>query len=270
MNPENEIFVESRRWLSRQMRADRSGADRGFMAGIVAEEFAARLATINRRFEQVLDLGSVWPSFPPLLEEALAGAAVTRIRTGESMNVVCEGQFDLVLSAFGLHWVRDLSASLSAIRSALKQDGLLLAVIPGRGTLEELRLSLLAAETNATGGAEMRVDRFPDVTQVGAMLQRAGYAFPVVDVERLQLKYDSVARLIADMRSQGTCSARQSTRPLPRSIFGYLEEAYRETCGDSDSRLSATVNLVYLAGWSPTESMRNPPAPGTDGPGEIR
>jgi SAM-dependent methyltransferase len=266
MKPGNEIFAEGRRLRARQKRAQRRARDGGFMADLVADEFATRLAAINRRFGRVLDFGSIWNTFPPPLEASLADAAVTHIRIGETVDGLGEGHFDLALSAFGLHWAADMAQALAAIRSALKPDGLLLAVIPGHGTLEELRLSLLFAESNATGNAGMRVDRFPDIAQAGAILQGAGFALPVADVERLQLRYSSAARLVADMRDLGACSARRSLEPLPRGIGAKLEAAYRETCGDGNGRLKVTANLVYLTGWSPRDGRHESLAPGKGAP----
>jgi SAM-dependent methyltransferase len=266
MNLAGEQFFDGRRLRSRQMRAQHGGGiDSSFMADLVAEEFAARLTAVNRRFEHVLDFGSVWRRFPSVLGQVLPVAAIEQVSIGAEWDSYGAKQerFDLALSAFGLHWAKDARTTLAAIRSALKPDGLLLAVMPGRGTLEELRISLLAAESAASGGAAMRVDIFPDISQAGALLQGAGFALPVADMERLKLRYSTVMQLVADMRKLGASSARRSVEPLPRNIFDHLEREYGQTFADDDGRLRVSVNLIFLTGWSPHESQQKPLTPGT-------
>jgi hypothetical protein len=165
-----------------------------------------------------------------------------------------------VVSAFGLHWCNDLPGMLARIRHALKPDGLFMAVMPGDGTLDELRKALLTAETALCGGAAMRVDPFIEVRQAGQLLQRAGFALPVADLETLALSYPEISGIFRDIRAMGAGNALSGpVKALPRAIKGAVQEAYPK----SGERLVATVNLVYLTAWSPHESQQKPLRPGS-------
>src|SRR5690606_32932843 len=111
--------------------------------------------------------------------------------------------FDLVAAPLSLTLVNDLPGALIQIRRTLKPDGLFLGVVFGAGTLGELRTAMTAAEAEVTGGASPRVAPFADVRDLGALLQRAGFALPVADVEKLTLRYSSALDLVRDIRAAG-------------------------------------------------------------------
>jgi SAM-dependent methyltransferase len=238
-----------------------------FLVRHAAEEIADRLSVTNRTFHRCLDFLSISPA----LREIIAGrfpdmeiVAVDRIPDGERDDPGPEPGnregHDLVVSAFGLHWCNDLPGMLARIRHALKPDGLFMAVLPGDGTLGELRKALLSAETALCGGAAMRVDPFVEVRQAGQLLQRAGFALPVADIETVALSYAEIAGLLRDIRAMGAGNALCGpVKALPRGIKTALEEAYPKSGG----RLVATVNLIYLTAWAPHESQQKPLRPGS-------
>ena len=250
----------------RAVRMARPGAD--FLVVHAATEICDRLAVTNRKFERALDLFSISPAMAERLQTSIPGIWLTRIgddsRHSRDDLQLEPGRFDLIVSAFGLHWCNDLPGTLLQARRALKPDGLLMAALPGEGTLGQLRAALIGAETAITGGAAMRVDPFAEVRQAGALLQRAGFALPVADTEHLTVRYANCRALLGDLRSCGTTSVLTGAmRPLPRQIMAKIEEEYASQFSDSDGRLPATVNIVYLTGWAPHASQQQSLKPGT-------
>ena len=167
---------------------------------------------------------------------------------------------DLAVSLLALHEADDLPGQLVQIRRALKPDGLLLACLAGAGTLAELRESLLAAETELTGGASPRVFPFADVRDVGALLQRAGFALPVADVETVTVRYGDMFALMRDLRDMGATNtlAGRLRQPTRRAVFLRAAEIYAERHGDPDGRIRATFSIVWMSGWAPHESQSRP------------
>lgn len=171
---------------------------------------------------------------------------------------------DLAVSVFGLHWCNDLPGTLRQISDLLVPDGLFLAAIPGEGTLNELRQSLLAVEAQMCKGASMRIDPFAEIRQVGALLQRAGLALPVTDSEQYILRYPNVRSLIEELRAMAaTCVLAGDRTNLPRGFMGRLETEYRSNFSDDDGKIRATVNLIYMTAWKPHESQQKPQKPGS-------
>jgi SAM-dependent methyltransferase len=166
---------------------------------------------------------------------------------------------DLIVSLMSLHWANDLPGALTQIRRALKPDGLFIGTLLGAGTLKELRAVLTEAELEARGGAQARVSPFADGFDGAALLQRAGFALPVADVDRLTVRYPDMFALIRDLRAMGETNALAGPiRPLTRGIAARAAQLYVERFGDADGRIPATFEIVHLAGWAPHESQQKP------------
>ena len=172
---------------------------------------------------------------------------------------------DLVVSLLSLQAMNDIPGMLVQIRRALRPDGLFLGAFAGAGTLAELRECLLAAETELHGGASPRVTPFTDVRDAGALLQRAGFALPVADVETVTVRYDDMFGLMADLRAMGETSALadRSRRPGTRDLFARAAEIYAERFVDADGRVRASFSIVWLSGWAPDASQQKPLKPGS-------
>ncbi len=170
------------------------------------------------------------------------------------------GSIDLFASALALQWTNDLPGALIQIRAALRPDGLLLAAMTGGSTLAELREALTAAESELRGGASPRVMPAADVRDLGALLQRAGFALPVADREVLTVRYDSAFDLFRDLRAMGAANAlpERERRPAGRGLFLRAAEIYAERFSDPDGRIRATFEIVSLSGWAPHESQQQP------------
>jgi SAM-dependent methyltransferase len=176
-----------------------------------------------------------------------------------------DASLDLVVSLLALQFVNDLPGTLIQIRRALKPDGLLLAALAGGDTLIELRQAFAAAEAEVEDGVSPRVAPFSDVRDMGALLQRAGFALPVADVDRITARYGSPLALMHDLRRMGATNplVERSRRPLKRATLMRMMQVYTERFSDPDDRIRATFEVVWLSGWAPHESQQKPLAPGS-------
>ena len=154
---------------------------------------------------------------------------------------------------------------LLQIRRALKPDGLLLAALLGGDTLTELRQSFAEAESDVEGGVSPRVAPFADLRELGALLQRAGFALPVTDVDRVTVRYDSVFGLMHDLRRMGATNALLARRrtPLKRATLMRMAEIYAQRFADEDGRVRATFDIIWLSGWAPHPDQQQPLKPGS-------
>ena len=176
-----------------------------------------------------------------------------------------DASLDLVVSALALHFVNDLPGALIQIRRALKPDGLFLAAMLGGDTLTELRQSFAEAEAEIEGGISPRVAPFADVREMGALLQRAGFALPVTDVERITVRYSSPFILMSELRRMGASNALAERRrtPLRRATLDRMAEIYAQRFSDRDGKIRATFEVIWLSGWAPHESQQKPLRPGS-------
>jgi SAM-dependent methyltransferase len=171
--------------------------------------------------------------------------------------------FDLAVSILRLHGMNDLPGALAQIRRALKPDGLFVAALFGGATLFELRDAFAAGEIETIGGITPRVAPFADVRELGALLQRAGFALPVADVERTTVRYRDFATLANDLRLMGETNALAERQSLSRATLRAALAHYAAKHSDADGRLRATFDIVYLTGWAPHESQQKPLKPGS-------
>lgn len=174
------------------------------------------------------------------------------------------GRFDLVIALLNLHWINDLPGALVQIRQALKPDGLFLGAMLGGATLSELRQVWLAAEAELEGGASPRVSPMAETLDGAALLQRAGFALPVADSERITVTYGDAFRLMRDLRGMGEANAALDRRKgfTRRATLFRMAELYQQRFADADGRIPATFEIVMLTGWHPHESQQKPLRPG--------
>jgi SAM-dependent methyltransferase len=258
---------------TRLRRAERLGAVT-FLLDRVAADLIERLGAVTRTFEFALDLGTPTDAlrrgmsvgatvgFPPAGPgDAPRGLTVDADAEYPPFR---DGTFDLVVSALALHYVNDLPGTLAQVRRALKPDGLFLAAMLGGDTLTELRQSFAQAETETTGGVSPRVAPFADVRALGMLLQRAGFALPVSDLDRITVRYATPFDLMHDLRRMGATNALAERRrvPLRRATLVRMAEIYAERFSDADGRVRATFDVVWLSGWAPHASQQQPLRPG--------
>lgn len=273
-----------RRLLRRRRdRAAASLGDHDFLIREAADRLADRLDDVRRKFPLALDLGChggqlagvlagrggieclVQSDLSPSQARRAASNGSPAIAADEEFLPFAAESFDLVLSCLDLHWVNDLPGTLLQIRRALKPDGLFLAVLFGLGTLAELRDCLIEAEAELHGGASPRVSPFADARDAAGLLQRAGFALPVADVETVTVTYPDALALMHELGGMGESNAsrQRSDRFVGRELFARAAALYAERHGASDGRIPARFRLLFLTGWAPHESQQQALRPGS-------
>lgn len=255
----------------RKRRARASFRDAAFLHTRVAADLADRLEAVPRPLPRVLALGG-----GGLFSDEVRARPELSARIGSILETDLDfidpehlpfalGSFDLIVSPLALHWINDLPGVLIQLRLALKPDGLLLASLFGGETLHELRLSLIEAESELTGGAGPRVSPFADLQDIAGLLQRAGFALPAADRDVVTVRYGEPMKLLADLCAMGETSALRERNPrgLSRRILARAFEIYRQRYSDEDNRVRATFEVLTATGWSPHESQPKPLKPGS-------
>jgi SAM-dependent methyltransferase len=276
--PDNPILFDRALLRIRRRRASLRGPQT-FLLERVAEDLAERLSVVKRQFFRAADIGASGPAIADSLmrgrlaqtvicvpdDLASCGRGLPAIAADEEALPFADGSLDLAVSALSLHHVNDLPGVLVQIRRALKPDGLFLAALLGGDTLTELRHAFTQAEAEIEGGASPRVAPFADLRALGALLQRAGFALPVTDVDRVTVRYADAFALMNDLRGMGATNVMVARRKSPtrRSTMMRMAEIYAERFSDPDGRIRATFDIVWLSGWAPHASQQQPLKPGS-------
>ncbi len=229
-----------------------------FLHEFAADEIKDRLELVNKTFHTP----AIVCGLPQIWQERFSNARCVK---DDDVLDLEEGAHDLVLHALSLHWSNDPVGQLIQSRRALKPDGLLIAALLGGGTLQELRASFAQAEADLFGGLSPRIAPMGEIRDLGALLQRAGFALPVADSVPLTVTYSDPLSLMRDLRAMGegnALTARQR-RFLRKSLLSRASEIYQDTFGTEDGRIPATFELIFLTGWAPDASQPQPLRPGS-------
>ena len=278
--PRQAPSVCDRPLLRRRLDRARAAGGDDFLLDRAAEDLVERLATVKRSFRSVLDLGTPRPTVAARLADALPEAEITRaassvktLGSGRWRSLVADEEqqpfapesFDLIVSLQALHAVNDLPGTLVQVRRALKPDGLFLGCLFAGSTLSEMRDSFSVAEAEIAGGTSPRVAPFSDLRSLGGLLQRAGFALPVADIEPLTVRYAHLFTLFGDLRAMGGTNALtlRHKAPLSRALLARAADHYAQGHADPDGRLRATFEVAWLSGWAPHESQQKPAKPGS-------
>lgn len=241
-------------------------AEPNILTRTIAEELADRLAFVNRRFERACLIAAEPEAIAARLrEQGQVKEIETRRPSASDALDLPAGRYDAVFSVLDLQNFNDVPGALIQMRRALKPDGLLLACLFAGDTLTELRQSWLAAESAVTGGASPRVAPMIDVRELGSLLQRAGLALPVADLDRTIVRYSDAVALIHEIRELGLSNTLtgRSRRLTSRAVMAAAVEHYQQNFADPDGRIRATVEIAWLTGWAPHESQQQPLKPGS-------
>jgi SAM-dependent methyltransferase len=250
---------------ARQARALGAGPAT-FLLDRVAEDMQERLQAVLRDFKDVADIWTPGGLFRESVPDRFSSVSHRGMLDRDDEMLPLEpSTLDLALSALALHFANDLPGLLAQIRRALRPDGLFLASLLGGDTLTELRQSFAAAEIELEGGLSPRVLPFADLRDLGALLQRAGFALPVTDVDRVVVRYDDAFALMQDLRRMGATNvlAERRRTMLRRSTLLRMVQIYGERFADGDGRIRATFDIVWLSGWAPHASQQQPLQPGS-------
>lgn len=250
-----------------------------FLAHWAAGQLADRIQDVTLAFEKALYIGP----FPSKIENWGTGKEDAKVKTIFTMdfaekilprgNALCADEeflpfhnsLDLIVSNLAFHATNDLPGVLLQIRRALKPNGLFLAALPGGETLHELRASLTQAEIDLKDGVSPRIFPFADKPQMGALMQRAGFALPVVDSEIVTVTYDNMFHLMHDLRGMAATNIiRERSRIFPgRELFLHAADHYARNFSESDGKIRASFEIIFLIGWAPHDSQQKPLKPGS-------
>jgi SAM-dependent methyltransferase len=275
----NIVFDRELRTQRRDRFASKA-AEHDFLLARVADDLAERLSIVTRSFPLAVNLGAHHGLVSRLISaldnvgsvidtdasiRLLEQCTGPRVLVDEEALPFAPESLDLVVSGLSLQFVNDLPGCLLQIRQSLRPDGLFLATLLGGTTLQELRHAWLVAEAEVTGGASPRVAPFADVRDLGALLQRAGFALPVVDSETLTVTYSSPLALMQELQKMGASNVLHGRRrqPVTRRLLFRACEAYEELFATPDGRIPATFELMTLTAWKPHESQQKPLRPGS-------
>ncbi len=253
--PQHPMLFDSARIARYHARAKKQAAAHGFLRQRALRDILSRLQGINRTFHKGL-LVSPFGMDP----NALPGG----VHQVKALPHMAPQSLDLVISLLHLHVENDLPGQLWAIRQALRPDGLFLGALFGDRTLHELRHALLEAESTISGGAQARIIPFADLRALGGLMQAAGFALPVVDADRVKVRYGDILALMHDLRGMGESNPLSGPlKPLRRDVLAQAQSLYRARHGDANGRLGASFDIVHLIGWAPHESQPKPLQPGS-------
>ncbi|KLN59464.1 SAM-dependent methyltransferase [Kiloniella spongiae] len=287
-----DIYIFDRKSVNQHHKRAKAQIEKhDFLFREIADRLGDRLMDIARDFPKALDLGSnhhilketlgsrggiqdfttakFCPEEYPKLSESKSSAKDTE--SSKAIEIIAEiipvasRSYDLIISNLCLHWVNDLPGILLQAHQCLKADGLFMASMIGGETLKELRACLMEAEMDIQGGVSPRVSPLIDVKDAGALLQRAGFALPVSDFDRLEVSYANAFDLMKELRGMGETNAiHNRTKAFTRKeTLLRAAQLYQEKFSDSEGRINATFDIVYLAGWAPHTSQQKPLRPGS-------
>ncbi len=246
---------------------DRRKSRDNFVRDLVVEDMADRLGTYKRDFAEAILIGPDAQSLPEILHTANGPVVAQRVEAfgGEDFPALPAGEYDLIVSLLHLQAVNDVPGHLARLRQKLRPDGLLMAAFIGGESLTELREAFLAADLATSGGASARVAPMAQVRDAGGLLQRAGFALPVADVETHRVRYANPFALMAELKALGAANplVDRPRRFATRTLLSAAASAYAERDADPDGRIRATLEIIWIAGWVPHESQQKPLRPGS-------
>ena len=276
MNTAPDIFdVKARR--VRRARAAKRGR-KSFFLHRCARDAAERLLDISRTFERALIIAppgfwqmvltclpeSKYPKTTQLCYDA-PNLAKAMVSCADDALPFKEDSFDLVISILNLHSLNDLPGALMNISHILRPDGLILASYFGGSTLSELRQSLYHVESRQLEGLSPRIAPMIDFSQSANLLQRAGFALPVVDTDRFTLSYERLSKLLSDLRDAGETNilSARNKDALNRSFYNALEDHLKASSPDKLGRFKMSFEILWATGWAPHNSQQKPLRPGS-------
>lgn len=281
--PQAPRLFDRARLARNRDRAAATYSKYAFLKARVSSDIADRLKDTSHTFGKALDLGAHDGQLAALLAQgdqvgsveagdissgmvrlAQAKGITARLMDEEAIDAE-PGSLDLIVSALSLHWVNDLPGTLVQIRKALKPDGLFLGALFGAGTLAELRTCLIEAETELKGGIAPRISPLPGLKDMAGLMQRAGFALPVVDRDLVTVRYQTPWRLLEDLKgmAERAAFAAGAGQPLPRRVLMRAMDLYQQEYCDPDGRVRASFEIVHLSGWAPSENQPKPLKPGS-------
>jgi hypothetical protein len=266
--------IFDRALIARHLARRPAGRD-DFVTRLVLDDLGERLGTVTRAFERALIMApdpSVLPTGGASANGRFAFERVGTVLAAPGAPVVGTNplelprrDYDLIVSLFDLDVVDDVPGFLARARAHLRGDGLFLAAAIGGDSLTELREAFLSADAELGGGAFLRVAPFIPLSAAAGLLQRAGFALPVSDVETHIVRYQSPLSVMRELKALGASNPLRD-RPHRMATLRLLQAAsvaYERLAADADGRVRATLEIVWMSGWAPHASQQQPLPPGS-------
>lgn len=298
MKPEpssNSIVVFDRAHIRRaRQRCAKTFDDHSFLYDWVMSDLTKRLELVMRDFPVTCitgarkydqDLNNLQQAAgvetPLYMDDTDAFASASSfVQADEDLFPFRPQSLDACINIMNLHNVNDLPGALIQMRQSLKPDGLFIGAMLGGETLFELRSSLMHAEQVTKGGISPRIAPFTDKKQMGALMQRAGFALPVVDLEIITVSYKDMFKLMHDLRYMGESNSVHARLKnfTPKSLMMKAAEYYHQHFTEQEDhqdtnpnatpdtgkpRLFATFEIIFMIGWAPHASQQQPLKPGS-------
>ncbi|MBA4355417.1 MAG: methyltransferase [Novosphingobium sp.] len=248
------IFAPNRRDALRRRMAHLQAAPHAprYIADDMADDLLDRLSFLRQEPKRALLIGD-W-SGAVAAGLAPAGTAVDArdpvlgaTPINEEAPLASGDGFDFIASLGTLDTVNDLPGALVHLRRALADGGLMIACLMGAGSLSTLRAIMLEADADRPSP---RIHPQVDVRAGGQLLQRCGFADPVVDSHHIDVRFSSFERLVGDLRAQGlgNCLARPGA-PLGKSALARAKAAFARRA-DAEGKVAERFEILTLSGWA--------------------
>jgi len=236
----------------------------------ISKRLQERLSGLNQDFQTVCQIGQD----QHLLQQYLTNLKKTDLFVQEGVSLSCDeetlpfsaNRFDLILHVLNLHAVNDAPGVLAQTLQCLKPDGLFLAAFIGEDSFQELRTVLETVELEHYQGISQRVSPWIRTRDAGSLLQRAGFAMPVADCDRLEIFYPTLKMLLQDLKQAKATSflMNRQAPPLTRSLLSKAESLYKERFWDeAQCGIKVSLDIVYMTGWRPSPNHQKALSPGS-------
>ena len=239
------------------------GDGKALLQARVNEELLDRNTLINRKFDRTLIIAPDADAYAETLRSTGKFTTIETRKPTVSDNLhLAPSSCNAIISLLDLHCVNDVPGYMAQVAHALEPDGLALFAFFAGETLRELREAWLEAEQAARDGASLRVAPMIDLREAGGLLQRAGLALPVADVDRVTLRYSDAMSLMREIKSLGFANClegRSRSLTSPHLLF----QAATAYASDPDGRIPATIEIAWATAWKPHASQQQPLKPGS-------
>ena len=266
-------------------RASQALPAHDFLFADTSQQILDRLNVVKHTFPRILDLGCHTGHVKKLISPkhgtecfiscdpsaAMARAAGTHSIVADEEDLPFADQsLDLILSALSLHWVNDLPRALAQILRCLRPNGLFMAAMFGGNTLSDLRQSLISADNSRSKNVFPRVSPFVEIQEFGNLVQRIGFAMPVIDVDHITVAYPNLKTLMTDIRGMGEANSvnARCKHFTPRAIIQKAAAFYPPCTDGSTEHIHAKFEVLYVMGWAPHPEQQQPLRRGT-GKGKL-
>ncbi|WP_108810833.1 methyltransferase domain-containing protein [Sphingorhabdus sp. Alg231-15] len=268
-----ELFDRARRRHFRDRAFSRSQG-RDFISEIMAKEILDRLSLVKREFKKCLLIGQAGPNLRLALTKLninivtadaslMFADSLGGVQCDEDRLPFADHSFDLIINIATLDSVNDLPGALALARRVLSPDGLFLASLIGAESLTTLKMVMMEAEGDRISA---HVHPQIDIRTAGDLMARVGFALPVVDSDRLYLRYANIDKLVSDIRDLGSANIlKDKVRSLPHNVYLKMKQGFQDRA-DSEGKTTEQIELVYLCGWAPHPDQ---PTPARRGSGQM-